>query len=160
MPSTVSHEEFAAKAPHNSNRPGMRTQSHNPDGNHHMQLTEDEIAIRVGLPGPVIAELLQPANSTASTRCFADSDVLRAQVAALMLAYGVRLQWVQTAMRESPTHPDALHAALDYWTRVAPTPMNPRHWPFAATALATALMVLALLTGIILGLHLSPQGLL
>ena len=128
------------------------------------QFTEDEVAARVGLPGPIIAELIQPAvpaaGSSSDARRFGEADVIRAQVAALMLAYGVRWKWVQTAMRESPTHPDALHAALDYWTRVAPTPMNPRHWPFAATALATALMVLALLTGIILGLHLSPQGLL
>lgn len=154
-PSTVSHEESAAKARHNSNRPGMRTQSHDPDGNHHMQLTEDEIAIRVGLPGPVIAELLQPANSTASTRCFADSDVLRAQVAALMLAYGVRWHWVHTAMQNTPTHPDALRAALDFWTDVVPSPHDPRNWPLPATALASALMALALLVGILLGMQIT-----
>ncbi len=147
-------------APHNSNRPGMRTQSHNPDGNHHMQLTEDEMASRVGLPGPVIAELLQPPNGASTTACFADIDVLRAQIAALMLSYGVRWQWVQTAMRESSPNPESLRAALEFWSRIAPHPAHPRHWPHAATALATALMVLSLLTGIILGLHLSPQGLL
>lgn len=162
--STVNEEQTAAAAPHSSNRPGMRTQSHSPDGNHHMQLTEDEIAIRVGLPGPVIAELLQPATTSTSrapaTRCFSDNDVLRAQVAALMLACGVRWQWVQTAMRESPTHPDSLRVALDYWSRVAPSPLSPRQWPFAATALVTALMTLALLAGMLLGLHMTPQGLL
>lgn len=129
-----------------------------------MQLTEEEIAVRVGLPGPIIAELLRPAGMSVLTgargRRFSDTDVLRAQVAALMLAYGVRWQWVRTAMDHSPSHPDALRATLDFWTGIAPSPLNPRHWPFAATALATALMVLALLIGILLGIHLSPAGLL
>ncbi|MGJ6127335.1 hypothetical protein QN239_32670 [Mycolicibacterium sp. Y3] len=129
-----------------------------------MQLTEEEIAVRVGLPGPIIAELLRPVGPGdrpgAHGRRFSDTDVLRAQVAALMLAQGVRWQWVRTAMEHSPTHPDALRATLDYWIGTAPSPLNPRHWPFAATALATALMVLALLVGILLGIHLSPAGLL
>ncbi|WP_342314775.1 hypothetical protein LIX17_25390 (plasmid) [Mycobacterium avium subsp. hominissuis] len=129
-----------------------------------MHLTEEEIAIRVGLPGPIIAELLRPGGPSdrpgAPGRRFSDTDVLRAQVAAVMLNQGVRWQWVRTAMEHSPTHPDALRATLNYWIRTAPSPLNLRHWPPAATALATALMVLALLVGIVLGIHLSPAGLL
>lgn len=151
----------AFTADHNNNRPGTRTQSHNPDGNPRMQLTEEEIAVRVGLPGPIIAELLRPVGpSDRPERRFSDTDVLRAQVAALMLAQGVRWQWVRTAMEHTSTHPDALRATLDYWIGTAPSPLNLRHWPPAATALATALMVLALLVGILLGIHLSPAGLL
>lgn len=161
--STVTHDAAAA-AHHTSNRPGTRTPSNNPDGNPRMQLTEQEIAVRVGLPGPVIAELLRPAGASviAGTRgrAFNDTDVLRAQVAALMLAYGVRWQWVRTAMDHSASHPDALRATLNLWAGVAPSPLHLRHWPFAAATVATALMVLALLVGILLGIHLSPAGLL
>lgn len=138
----------------------MRAQSQNLDGNHHMQLTEDEIAVRVGLPGPVIAELLHPAAEPDRGPSFGETDVLRAQVAALMLACGMRWPAVQTAMDNAPGHPDLLRAALDFWTAAAPSPMNPRHWPFAATTTVTALMVLALLIGLALGLYLRPQGLL
>lgn len=128
-----------------------------PDGKRNMQFTEDEVAARVGLPGPIIAELIQPANPiaarSAEARRFGEDDVVRAQVAALMLAYGVRWHWVHTAMQNAPTHPDALRAALDFWTDVVPSPHNPRNWPLPATALASALMVLALLVGILLGMH-------
>lgn len=161
--STVIHNAAAA-ARHTSNRPGTRTPSNNPDGNPHMQLTEDEIAVRVGLPGPVIAELLRPdaTSNIAGTRvpAFNDTDVLRAQVAALMLAYGVRWQRVRAAMEHSPSHPDALRATLNLWTGIAPSPLQLRHWPFAAATVATALMLLALLVGILLGIHLSPAALL
>ncbi|MBY0285579.1 MAG: hypothetical protein K2X52_00285 [Mycobacteriaceae bacterium] len=130
------------------------------DGKHAMQqFTEDEVAARVGLPGPIIAELIQPAvptaGSLADARRFGEADVIRAQVAALMLAYGVRWHWVHTAMQNTPTHPDALRAALDFWTDVVPSPHNPRNWPLPATALASALMVLALLVGILLGMQLT-----
>lgn len=77
-----------------------------------------------------------------------------------MFAYGIRWQWVKTAMENSPAHPDSLRAAVDFWTGVAPSPMSPRHWPFAATAVVTALMVHALLTGLLLGIQLKPGGLL
>lgn len=131
----------------------------NPDGKHPMQFTEHEVAARVGLPGPIIAELIPPAgpapSGPAEARRFGEADVIRAQVAALMLAYGVRWQWVHTAMQNTPTHPDALRAALDFWTDVVPSPHNPRNWPLPATALATALMVLALLVGILLGVHIT-----
>lgn len=160
--STVIHDAAAA-AHHTSNRPGTRTPSNNPDGNPSMQLTEEEIAVRVGLPGPVIAELLQPAGASIIAtrgRAFNDTDVLRAQVAALMLAYGVRWPWVRTAMEHAASDPDALRATLNLWTGLAPSPLHLRHWPFAAATVATALMVLALLIGILLGIHLSPAGLL
>lgn len=161
--STVIHDAAAA-AHHTNNRPGTRTPSNNPDGKPRMKLTEEEIAVRVGLPGPVIAELLRPAGATIIAgkrgRAFNDTDVLRAQVAALMLAKGVRWQWVRTAMEHLASHPDALHATLSLWSGIAPSPLHLRHWPFAAATVATALMVLALLVGILLGIHLSPAGLL
>lgn len=157
-PTTSRPARFAPMTAGRVRVPGPNT----PDGKHRMQFTEDEIAARVGLPGPVIAELIQPAAPTAggsaAARRFGDADVVRAQVAALMLAYGVRWQWVRTAMQDSPTHPEALRAALDFWTDVVPSPQNPRNWPLPATALATALMVLTFLVGVLLGMQMISAG--
>jgi hypothetical protein len=131
----------------------------------HAQLwTEDEVGARVGLPGPLVAEILQAGVQTSTVihsqaPQYCDGDVMRAQVAALMLACGVRWHLVQAAVRHAPTTPEDLRRTRDFWSGIAPDPLHPRCWPFVAGAVATALMVLSLLIGIAIGSFLNPLGL-
>lgn len=99
-----------------------------------MLLTETELGERVGLPGPVIAQLLQPGFVNdkvigAATPQFCEVDLVRAQVAARMLAFGVRWEWVQASVVAMPITPEELRISLDFWSAISPPPPKPpRHY--------------------------------
>ena len=126
-----------------------------------MLLTEDEIGTRAGLPGPVVAELLQPriqiqAGELAAARDpqYRAEDALRAKVAAHMFASGIRWRFVQAAIAALPDDQAALHQACRQWALIAtaagrgPTRQHPH--PTESTV-TTALMALAFLVGLLAG---------
>ena len=92
-----------------------------------MLLTEDEIGTRAGLPGPVVAELLQPriqiqTGELAAARDpqYRAEDALRAKVAAHMFAIGIRWRFVQAAIAALPDDQAALHQACWHWALIPP----------------------------------------
>lgn len=124
-----------------------------------MLLTEDEIATRAGLPGPVVAELLQPRcvpGALAAPRDpqYCVEDALRARIAFYMFAVGIRWRFVQAAVAELPDDQMTLRQACRRWARIADTHTR-RPAPGRAAALestaVTALMTLALLAGFLAG---------
>lgn len=117
-------------------------------------LTEDQIASRAGLPGPVVAELIHPGSGrlTALTEAtFQEKDALAAQIAASMLCAGIRWRAVQLAVAQLPDDIAALTAARDSWIELAGRPHQPR----PPAALMTSLMALGLLVGLAAGLLIS-----
>jgi hypothetical protein len=113
--------------------------------------TEDQIAGRVGLPGPVVAELLHPGSgrlTAVKDAPFRERDALAAQIAASMLCAGIRWRAVQLAVAQLPDDIAALTAARDSWTELAGGPGHTR----APAAMMTALMALGLLVGLAVGL--------
>ena len=121
-----------------------------------MLLTEDQIAAAAGLPGPVIAELLLPGVDThlvgerASSAVYIEEDALKAQIAQLMLLYGIRFRYVQLAISTMPDDVGELGKVRDFWAQRVPTPawralLLDRGW-------VVALMLAALLVGVVAGL--------
>jgi hypothetical protein len=122
-----------------------------------MLLTEDQIAAAAGLPGPVVAELLQPgvvANELAPTvtaAVYLEEDALRAQVAYQMLHFGVRWRFVQSAIATMPDDAAELCRIRDFWAQRVPAPAGRALDKGWVAVLACA----ALLTGIMVGLALA-----
>lgn len=123
-----------------------------------MLLTEDEIGTRAGLPGPVVAELLQPhfrssELAAARDRQYCVEDALRAKIAAHMFAIGIRWRFVQAAVTELPDDAAALRRACRHWSLIATgAGRGPRHRSIVVESTAvTALMALAFLVGLLAG---------
>jgi hypothetical protein len=119
-------------------------------------LTEDQIAGRAGLPGPVVAELLHPGSGqlTAITEPqFRERDALAAQIAASMLCAGIRWRAVQLAVAQLPDDIAALAAARDQWSELVGRPRQ----SLPAVSIVTAVMALGLLVGLASGLLMSDM---
>lgn len=118
-----------------------------------MLLTEDQIGAAAGLPGPVVAELLQPAFvanelATAKSAVYLEEDALRAQIAQLMMRYGIRFRYVQLAISTLPDNVSELSRIRDFWAQRVPVPS----WRIQDKLGVAALVLVALLIGIIAGL--------
>jgi len=118
-----------------------------------MLLTEDQIGAAAGLPGPVVAELLQPgftANELAHPKSavYLEEDALRAQIAQLMMRYGIRFRYVQLAISTLPDDVPELSRIRDFWAQRVPAPP----WRIKDKVWVAVLMLVALLIGIIVGL--------
>ena len=123
-----------------------------------MLLTEHQVGTRAGLPGPVVAELLQPQSqpvglTTADDPRYCAEDALRAKIAAHMFALGIRWRFVQAAIAELPDDQTALRRACRRWAHLAAAPGRPTRWrsPAVESAVVTALMALAFLAGLLAG---------
>lgn len=124
-----------------------------------MLLTEDEIGNRAGLPGPVVAELLQPrcrgsALAGTSEPQYCVEDALRVKIAAYMFAAGIRWRFVQAAIAELPDDQRALRRACRRWAGIAaggPGRPVPHRFKALDSAAVTALMALAFLVGLLAG---------
>ncbi len=124
-----------------------------------MLLTEDEIGIRAGLPGPVVAELLQPhfhpsALAGARDPQYCVEDALRVKIAAYMFAVGIRWRFVQAAIAGLPDDQRALRRACRQWAAAAAGGRGrpvPRRRLALESAVVTALMALAFLVGLLAG---------
>lgn len=110
-------------------------------------LTEAQIAAAAGLPGPVIAELFSPLfPASAATAVYFDEDVIKAQIAAMMLQAGIRWRWVQNTIAGLPDDPTELGRLHDFWRRRTPPPHGA-----ASAALSVLGVVCALIAGLLLG---------
>lgn len=120
-----------------------------------MLLTEDQIALAAGLPGPVVAELLQPgfvANELAHEKSavYLEEDALKMQIAQQMFLYGIRFRYVQLAIATLPDDVGELTRIRDFWAQRVPRPaplwlmLHDKGW-------VVVLILSALLTGIVLG---------
>jgi hypothetical protein len=122
-----------------------------------MLLTEGQIAAAAGLPGPVVAELLQPgfvANELApavTSAVYLEEDALRAQVAYQMLHFGVRWKFVQSAVATLPDDLTELCRIRDFWAQRVPTPAARA----ADSGWVAVSLVAALLTGVLVGVLLA-----
>lgn len=123
-----------------------------------MLLTEDEISSRAGLPGPVVAELLQPhvrSNELAGARDrqYCAEDALRAKIAAHMFALGIRWRFVQAAVTDLPDDHRVLRRACRQWARIHAASARPQRYRLLMvdSTLTTALMALAFLVGLLAG---------
>lgn len=122
-----------------------------------MLLTEDQIGTRAGLPGPVVAELLQPGFrpselAAASDPHYGVEDALRAKIAAHMFTLGIRWRYVQAAIAELPDDQTALRRACRRWaTLAAAAPARPPRWraPAVESTVVTAMMALTFLAGLL-----------
>jgi len=124
-----------------------------------MLLTEDQIALAAGLPGPVVAELLQPgfvANELAHEKSpvYLEEDALKMQIAQLMFCYGIRFRYVQLAITTLPDDVDELTRVRDFWSQRVPAPAA---WSLMLRdKVGVAVLVLAaLLLGLAAGLSLA-----
>jgi len=123
-----------------------------------MLLTEDQIAAAAGLPGPVVAELLLPGVDThavahARSAVYIEEDALKAQIAQLMLLYGIRFRYVQLAISTMPDDVRELGKIRDFWAQRVPPPawralLLDRGW-------VVAMMLAALLMGVVTGLAMA-----
>lgn len=123
-----------------------------------MMLTENDIATRCGLPGPIVDELLAGHLHTkhAGARRFTPSDLMRAQTSYLMFSAGVRWPEVKDAMTDRGESLPELRARRDMWMQRSPLSWPAYPWSGqSSAATVTALMIATLLAGIVLGL--MPQ---
>lgn len=124
-----------------------------------MLLTEDEIGTRSGLPGPVVAELLQPHSHPAGPGGAGEpqyriEDALRVKIAAYMFTVGIRWRFVQAAIADLPDDQWALRRACRRWAGIAaggPGRPVPHRFKALDSAAVTALMALAFLVGLLAG---------
>lgn len=136
-----------------------------------MLLTEDDIGAQVGLPGPIVAELLLQGGRldnaiASSTPQFCDTDVMRAQVAAMMLSAGVRWPYVHVAMTRDPRSVEEWQWCVDFWAAILPTlvalpapaPLPARRACAPRGVLITLVALALMLGGVVVGLYLLPWG--
>lgn len=121
-----------------------------------MLLTEDQIGAAAGLPGPVVAELLQPgfvANELAHPKSavYLEEDALRAQIAQLMMLYGIRFRYVQLAISTLPDNLRELTRIRDFWAQRVPTPS----WRLQDKVWVAVWVLAALLLGVAGGLSMA-----
>lgn len=122
-----------------------------------MLLTEKEVARAVGLPGAVVTELLYLGAGTypncgADAPQFDERDLKRAQLAVLMMNYGIRWHWVKEVMDGIPQTDDDLDRQLKFWKDLSPARPSQRLRDAvsvgALTATLTLLALLALLAAL------------
>lgn len=117
-----------------------------------MLYSAHDVSRMTGLPRVVVSELLYPGvhaypNCDGATPQFDDLDVMRAQIAARMMDYGVYWHYVKSSIDGAGCDRDDLQFALARWTDICP----PGRSQALPVAVVTVMMVLALLVGIIVG---------
>ena len=121
-----------------------------------MLLTEDQIGAAAGLPGPVVAELLQPGFvaselAHAKSAVYLEEDALRAQIAQLMMLYGIRFRYVQLAISTLPDDVRELSRIRDFWAKRVPVPA----WRLQDKVWVGVLVLAALMLGVVMGLAMA-----
>lgn len=90
-------------------------------------LSEDQVAAASGLTGPLVSILIPRAAYSSEAALYDEVGLWRAKVAKMLLEHGIRMNYVQVAMRE-PLSCGQLRATLEAFPspRSAPTPRRCR----------------------------------
>ncbi len=89
-------------------------------------LSEDQVAAESGLSGPLVAVLIPSAANGSPVELYDELGLWRAKVAKLLLDHGIRMNYVQLAVRE-PLNCDQLRATLEAFPP-PPHAAAPRRW--------------------------------
>lgn len=93
-------------------------------------LSESQVAAESGLAGPLVSMLIPCAAYGSPAELYDELGLWRAKVAKLLLDHGIRMNYVQLAVRE-PLSCGQLRATLEAFPPPPPPPVAPRRWgPF------------------------------